>query len=143
MVEVFYAMGGAVLVQIEQVAVMAAVPHENLATGLALLAMITSVGGAVGQTISSAVWGNIVLKKLTSYLPDDKKGEARVIYGTLMTQLTYPIGSPERTATIAAFGDAQRVMVIIATCSLLPCFLWISMLRNNRLSQHQQRGLQA
>jgi hypothetical protein len=144
MVEVLYAMGGAVLVQIEQVAVMAAVPHENVATGLALLAMITSVGGAVGQSISGAVWTNIVLKKLTLYLPDNLKAEAPAIYADLKKQLSFPMGSPERTATIQAYGEAQKIMVIVATCSLLPCLLWTAMLKNIRLSQHRsQRGLQA
>jgi hypothetical protein len=144
MVEVLYAMGGAVLVQIEQVAVMAAVPHENVATGLALLAMVTSVGGAVGQTISGAVWTNIVLNKLTHYLPADRKGEAAAIYADLNKQLSYPMGSVERTATIKAFGDAQKVMVIVATCALVPCLLWTAMLKNIRLSQHRrERGLHA
>jgi hypothetical protein len=137
MVEVLYGMGGAVLVQIENVAVMAAVPHENVATGLALLAMTTSVGGAVGQTISGAVWTNVVPKRLVEYLPPDKKGLASAIYADLGKQLSYPFGSPEREAMIHAASDAQKIMLIVGTCALLPCIAWVAMLKNNRLSEHK------
>lgn len=144
MVEVLYAMAGAVMVQVEQVAVMTAVPHENLATGLALLAMITALGGAVGQAISSAVWNNLVLAKLTENLPEVKRDRARTIFDSIFVQLSYPMGSEEREATIKAYADAQKVMLTIAVCSLVPCLLWVALLRNNRLSQHQRRpGLQA
>ncbi|KAF1921993.1 major facilitator superfamily domain-containing protein [Ampelomyces quisqualis] len=144
MVEVFYAMGAAVVVQIESVAVMATVPHQNMATGLALLFMMTSLGGAFGQAISGAIWTNVVLKKLTMYLPEDKKHLAPSIYGNLNTQMSFKMGSPEREATIAAFGDAQKIMAVVAVCSLVPCLAWVFMLKNIRLSDHRRTaGLQA
>jgi hypothetical protein len=144
MVEVIWAMCAAMMVQIEQVAVMAAVPHENIATGLALLPMITSIGGSVGGAISGALWTNIVPKKLVEYLPADKKSEATKIYGDIVTQLSYPFHTPERQAIIRAYSDAQKVMVIVGTCALVPCFIWVAMLKNNRLSEHKSRkGLQA
>jgi hypothetical protein len=134
MVEVIWAMCAAMMVQIEQVAVMAAVPHENVATGLALLLMITSIGGSVGGAISGALWTNIVPKKLAEYLPADKKGETIKIYGDIVVQLSYPWDSPERQAIVRAYGDAQKIMVIVGTCALVPCFLWVIMLKNYRLS---------
>jgi hypothetical protein len=143
MVEVLYGMGGAVLVQIENVAIMASVPHENVATGLALLAMLTSVGGAVGQTISGAIWTNVVPRKLVEYLPQDRKYLAPAIYADLGKQLSYPFGSPEREAMIAAASDAQKIMLIVGTCALLPCLAWVALLKNHRLSEHKSgKGLQ-
>lgn len=144
MIEVFAAMAGAMLVQIEQVAVMAAVPHENVAVGLALLAMITSVGGSIGQTISTAIWTNIVPTKIAEYLPADKKNLAPALYASLNTQVGYAWETPERQAVVRAYGDAQRLMVIVGTVALVPCFLWVYMLKNYRLSEHRERkGLQA
>jgi len=48
-VEVIAALCAATILQIEQVAIMAAVPHENLPMGMALLFMVTSVGGSIGS----------------------------------------------------------------------------------------------
>ncbi|KAF2000345.1 MFS general substrate transporter [Amniculicola lignicola CBS 123094] len=135
MVEVFSAMAGGTLVLVEQLAIMAAVPHENIATGLALLAMITSIGGSVGQTISSAIWTQIVPTRLERYLPDDLKSQAPLIYGSLPTQLSYPKGSVVRDAIIHAYGDAQKLMVITGTCAMVPCLIWVLMLKNYKLSE--------
>jgi hypothetical protein len=144
MVEVFAAMAGAMLAQIEQVTIMAAVPHENMAVGLALLGMVTAIGGAIGQTIAVTLWTNIVPKKLTEYLPADKKHKAAAIYAKLEEQLSYAWPTPERQAIVRAYGDAQRLMVIAGTCALVPCFLWVYMLKNYRLSEHRERkGLMA
>jgi len=144
MVEVLSAMCGAMLVQIQQVAIMAAVPHENVAVGLALLSMITSIGGSIGQTVSAALWTNIVPGKIAEYLPADKKAQAALLYADLKVPLSFPMASPERQAVIRAYGDAQKLMVIVGTCALVPCFLWVYMLKNYRLSQHKERkGLMA
>lgn len=139
MVEILNAVGAAILVQIGIVAVMAAVPHEHVATAYALMQMVTSIGGSVGQGISGAVWTNIVPQKIRQYLPADKKEESAAIYHDLWVQLSYPMGSPEREATIKAYADAQKVMMIAGTCALVPCFLWVAMLKNYRLSQHRAR----
>lgn len=144
LVEVVNAMAGAIFVQVEQVAVMAAVPHENVAAGLALLLMVTSIGGSIGQTVSGAVWTQIVPHKLVQYLPAASKHRAAEIYASLDVQLALPWGSSEREAVIRAYGDAQKIMLIVGICALMPCFLWICMLKNYRLSEHMnRRGVQA
>jgi hypothetical protein len=139
MVEIFNAMGAAILVQIGIIAVMAAVPHEHVATAYALMQMITSLGGSIGQGISGAVWTNVVPQKINQYLPVGMKGEGAAIYKDIVVQISYPMGSPEREATIKAYADAQKIMMIAGTCALVPCFLWVAMLKNYRLSQQRQR----
>lgn len=139
MVEVFHAICGGTLVICEQLAVMAAVPHENLAVGLALLGMITQIGGSVGQTISTAIWTQIVPARLERYLPEELKVQAPSIYASLPTQLAYAWDSVERQAIVKAYGDAQKLMVITGTCALLPCIIWVLMLKNHKLSGHSER----
>ncbi|KAJ4298920.1 hypothetical protein N0V90_004163 [Kalmusia sp. IMI 367209] len=139
MVEVLGSMCGGSLVMIEQLAVMAAVPHENVAVGLALLGMITSIGGSVGQTISAAIWTQTIPTKLMQYLPEESKNQTAAIYASLPAQLALPWNSPERQAIVRAYGDAQRLMVIVGTCAWVPCFVWVFMLKNYRLSQHKDR----
>ncbi|MGC8200988.1 hypothetical protein, partial [Salmonella enterica] len=72
--------------------------------GLALLDLVTSVGGAIGQTISGAIWTNLMPQKLSLYLPDDLKADALTIYGDLTAQLSYEWGSPAREAIVQAYG---------------------------------------
>ncbi|KAH7084683.1 major facilitator superfamily domain-containing protein [Paraphoma chrysanthemicola] len=145
MVEVFWAMCGAVLVNVEQVAIFSTVRPEHVANALAMLSMVTGIGGAVGQAISGTIWTHIVPKKLLEYLPEDKKAEARTIYASLPVQLSYGWDTPERQAIVRAYGDAQKFMVIVGTCALVPCFLWVAMLRNSRLTEQgvQKKGVQA
>jgi hypothetical protein len=105
--------------------------------------MLTSVGGAVGQSVSGAIWTNIVPKKLVEYLPDDKKRLAPAIYADLGKQLSYPLGSPEREAMIRAASEAQMIMLIVGTCALVPCLAWVALLKNLRLGEHKfEKGLQ-
>ncbi|KAF1839176.1 siderophore iron transporter mirB [Decorospora gaudefroyi] len=144
MVEVFGAMASAMLLQIEQVAIMVAVPHEDIAVGLALLSVITAVGGAIGQSVSGALWNQIVPDKIAEYLPEASQDRIMEIFGDLNVQLALPWGSPEREALIKAFADAQKTMLIVGTCALVPCFVWVAMLKNSRMSDRMARkGLQA
>ncbi|KAI1510543.1 Siderophore iron transporter mirb [Pyrenophora tritici-repentis] len=144
MVEVFNAMASAMLLNVEQIAIMLAVPHEEVAVGFALLNVITAVGGAVGQSIGATVWSQVVRSKIEQYLPDTSKGRAKEIYSDITIQLALPWGSPEREAVVMAFADAQKVMLIIGTCALVPCLIWVAMLKDSRMSLgNTRKGLQA
>jgi hypothetical protein len=56
---------------------------------------------------------------LALYLPDSSKDRAVAIYADLIIQLWYAVGTPERDATIAGYGVAQKYMAI-ATTAVLP-----------------------
>jgi hypothetical protein len=144
LVEVLGAMASAMLYNVEQVAIMMAVPHDQVAVAFALLNVVTAVGGAIGQSVSSTLWAQIVPKKLAEYLPEGSKHLAPIIYGNINAQLGQPWGSPERKAVQHAFGDAQKVMVMFGTITFVPCFIWVAMLKNSRMSEMKARkGLQA
>jgi hypothetical protein len=54
------------------------------------------------------------------------------------------LGSPEREAMIRAASEAQMIMLIVGTCALVPCLAWMALLKNLRLSEHEnEKGLQA
>ncbi|KAI4940514.1 hypothetical protein J4E86_010894 [Alternaria arbusti] len=144
LVEVLGAMASAMLYNVEQVAIMMAVPHDQVAVAIALLNLVTAVGGAIGQSVSGTLWAQIVPKRLVEYLPEESKHLAPKIYGDITTQLALPWGSPERQAVVHAFGDAQKIMVLMGTCAFVPCFIWVAMLENQRMSERKARkGLQA
>lgn len=138
MCEVFTSLAGGTLASVEQIAVMSAVPHRDVAVSLALLALVTSVGGAVGQTISGAIWTNTLPGKLREYLPQELKGQAAAIYGDLTMQLGYEWGSPAREAIIKAYGETQKYMLIASVVASAGSLIWVVIMKNERLKDKQQ-----
>lgn len=138
MCQIFIAFSGGTLVICEEMAVMAAAAHSEVAVVLALLGLFTNIGGAVGQTIAGAIWTNTLPGLLEEYLPDNVKGQAFEIYGSLPKQLQYPMGSPEREAINRAYGDVQRRLVIASVCVLPLAFVFILMWRNINVKKVKQ-----
>lgn len=53
----------------------------------------------------------------------------------LDVQLSYPLGSSARIAIQAAYGEAQRYMLIAATCMLIVGVAAVSIWRDIRVSE--------
>jgi MFS family permease len=130
MCQIFIAFAGGTLVITQEVAIMAVVGPANIAVALALQSLFTAIGGAIGSTISGAIWTNIVPAELVKNLPPDLKGQAMDIYADLTVQLGYPIGSPGRDGIIAAYAVAQRYMCIAGTAVLALMIVWVMMWRD-------------
>lgn len=128
--EVFIAIAGGTLAICQQIAIMAAVSHKHFAVVLALLAMFSQIGGAIGSTVSAAIWTGVFPKKLKQYLPPDAQNNATIIFSALPQQLSYPVGSPVRVAIQHAYGDAQKIMLTAATCILVATLFTVSMWRD-------------
>ncbi|KAM0433478.1 hypothetical protein ACHAPT_004358 [Fusarium lateritium] len=142
MCEVLGSIAGGTFVMVEQIAVMASVPHRDVAVGIALLNLVTSVGGAIGQAISGAIWTNLMPSKLSRYLPEELQANALIIYGDITQQLAFPWGSPERDAIVKAYGETQKVMLIASVVALAGPVAWILLMKNHRLSEKEQtKGL--
>lgn len=134
MCQIFIAFGGGSLVICEDMAVMAAAPHADVASMLALIGLFSSVGGGIGQAISGAIYTNRFPQALDAALPGNATLNAQ-LYGDLKAQLGYPIGSPERTAVISAYADAQYFLTITATCFLVPCFIFIAVWKDFKVKE--------
>ncbi|KAI1136778.1 MFS general substrate transporter [Hypoxylon sp. FL0543] len=115
MCEILYAFAGGACVIAEQIAVMAAAAHQHVAVVLAMEGMFSSVGGAIGGTISAAIWTGTFPQALAKYLPPESQANLTEIYSQLPVQLSYPWGSPTRNAIIQAYGDGLRWMFVAAT----------------------------
>ncbi|KAF2007490.1 siderophore iron transporter mirB [Amniculicola lignicola CBS 123094] len=118
MCQIFIAFAGGACVITEQIAVMAATDHQYVAVVLALEGMFSSVGGGIGSSVAAAIWTGVFPKRIVEYLPESEKKNAVLIYGSLVQQLSYPKGTPARMAIERAYGDAQKYMLIGATCVL-------------------------
>ncbi|WVO14624.1 hypothetical protein L204_102261 [Cryptococcus depauperatus] len=138
MCQVFTAFGGGTMIDCQQVAVVAAASHNDAAAVLALLGLFGSVGGAIGNSVSGAIWTNTLPKALRSYLPEESLGDWKAIYDSLDTQLSYPVGSETRTAIINAYAEAQSRMLIASISIMALSLIWIFVIKNIRVTDIQQ-----
>ena len=126
MCQILKAVSGGTIIICEQLAVMAAVPHNEVTVMLALVALTSSVGRSIGGAISGGIWTNQLPGLLERYLPEEEQGNAAEIYGSLPVQLGYEWGSAARDAIVHAYGDVQRHMIIAGACFMplaLACVL--------------------
>ncbi|KAF2716037.1 MFS general substrate transporter [Polychaeton citri CBS 116435] len=142
MCQIFIAFSGGTLVVTEEIAIMAAVGPENVAVALALQALFTAIGGAIGTSISGAIWTNTVPNRLVEYLPESAKGNATEIYSSIYIALSYPVGSPERDAIIKAYAVAQRYMTITGTAVLVLALLWVAVWRDIKVKDFRKTANQ-
>ncbi|KAF3071147.1 Siderophore iron transporter mirB [Daldinia childiae] len=138
MCEILYAFAGGACVICEQMAVMAAAAHQHVAVVLAMEGMFSSVGGAIGGTVSAAIWTGVFPKALAKYLPAESQANLTDIYGQLPVQLSYPVGSPTRDAIILAYGDGLRWMFVAATAITVLGLVSVAFWRDIKVKDFKQ-----
>ncbi|KDN70834.1 putative major facilitator superfamily transporter [Colletotrichum sublineola] len=126
MCQIFNGVASGIFNTCAQIAIMSSVTHQEIAIALALYGLFGSIGAAIGLAIAGGIWNNVLPNALYQQLPADSKDLAASIFASITTQLSYPMGSPIRTAIIAAYADVQRKMVI-AGCAFIP-LIFISLL---------------
>ena len=104
-----------------------------IAVVLAVEGMFYSIGGAIGSSISAALWTGIFPKRLAKYLPAETQPDLMLIYGDINKQTLYPKGSRTRMAIEAAYGDAQMYMAIVSTAVLIIALGAVLMWRGKKL----------
>ena len=138
MCQIFIAFAGGTLVITSQTAAMAASSHQHIAVVLAFLALFSSIGGAIGQTVAAAIWTGIMPSALERNLPEADRPQAAAIYASLETQLSYEWGSPARHAINQSYSECQRIMLIIATCALVPAWICVAFWRDIKVKDFKQ-----
>lgn len=115
MCQIFISFAAGTIIICDEIAIMAAVSHQHIAVALAVLGMFGNIGGAIGLTVSAAIWQDIFPNRLAKYLPASELPNLLLIYEDITTQLSYPAGSPARIAIQHAYGDAQTRLLIAGT----------------------------
>ncbi|CAK7243289.1 MAG: hypothetical protein STHCBS139747_004806 [Sporothrix thermara] len=127
-----------------QMAVMAPVSHQEIAVVLAIYSMFGSIGASIGETIAGALWTNDLPKALYNELPEGSKNLTASIYGSLVVQLSYPVGSPIRTAINDAYGSVMHKMVIAGAVFMVPTVFCVFIWRDINLKKiEEEKGTQA
>ncbi|CAI6081822.1 unnamed protein product [Clonostachys chloroleuca] len=100
------------------------------------MAMMSPMGGAVGGTVSAAIWTGVFPKNLKEYLPEG--ANIAPIYGDLKVQIGYVSGSPERLAIKRAYADSQKLMFTTSLCLLAGALICVVFWRDTKVKQIKQ-----
>lgn len=117
--QILISFGGGMLYPIEQMTLMAVSAHEHVPALLAVESVFALTGKAIGYAISGAIWTDMFKDKLAEYLPISELPNLGEIYGSLEVQSAYPAGSAAFKAITLAYGDTQRIILIVSTCILV------------------------
>ena len=138
MCQIFISFAAGTVIICDEIAIMAAASHQYIAVVLAVLGVFGNVGGAIGLTISAAIWQATFPKKLAEYLPASELPKLLDIYASLPMQLSYPVGSPARIAVQHAYGDAQKMLLIAGTTAWAVGLVAVIMWRDIRIKGIKQ-----
>lgn len=138
MCQVFLAIGGSTFILVEQLAILAAVDHQHVATALAVLNVVGTIGDSAGLTISTVIWQNTYLKALLRYLPDSAKPNLNNIYEDLVTQLSYPIGTPTRLAIQKAYAYSELHLLSVGCGIIVLAIPWTILMKDINLKRKPQ-----
>ncbi|KAF2667094.1 MFS general substrate transporter [Microthyrium microscopicum] len=142
MCQIFIAISGGTLILTQQISIMSVVEHEQFAAVLALLGLFGYIGGAIGNSISGAVWTNTFPEALAKNLPDYAQANLTDIYNDLDTQLSYPMGDPVRDAIITSYAVAQKYMCTAGVCIMATSLIWVFMIKDVNVNRVKQtKGL--
>ncbi|KAM0752628.1 MFS general substrate transporter [Meredithblackwellia eburnea MCA 4105] len=127
MSNVLVGFGGSFSVVGSQVAAQASVPHADMATAIALLALWTNIGGSIGTAISAAIWTNEMPRNLEKRLNGVLNStEIADIFGSITNARD---SEPSvRSLVIQAYNDTVKSNMflpglIIAIVALIPGLL--------------------
>ncbi|KAF2154527.1 hypothetical protein K461DRAFT_310975 [Myriangium duriaei CBS 260.36] len=115
MCQIFISFAAGVIITSDEIAILAAASHQFVAASLATLGFFGNIGGAIGLTVTAAIWQKVFPEKLAEYLPASELPKLPMIYEDIVTQLSYREGSAARLAIQHAYGDAQRNILVTAT----------------------------
>ncbi|KAI7204395.1 hypothetical protein KC316_g1993 [Hortaea werneckii] len=87
-----------------RVASQASVPHEDVATVIANLALWSTLGSSVGASIASAIWSNLMLGYMREEMPNTPAATLQKIYGSITVLHSRPFDDPVRQGGIRAYS---------------------------------------
>ncbi|RSM18088.1 hypothetical protein CDV31_003010 [Fusarium ambrosium] len=106
--------------------------QSTLSMRLALVYLSSMIGSSIALAISGAIWTNTLPGRLASNLADLglTSEEETSIYGSLIVQLSYDIGTPVRDAIIRSYRGVFRILMIVATATSVVSWVGALMMRD-------------
>ena len=135
------AFGGGTNVIGQNMAVMAAADRDGVPMMLSLLFLFSSIGGAIGQAVSTAIYSNTFPRALSNALPADLQNTVQTLYlGGYEVQEKYVPGTVLRTATNFAWGRTQYYGCISAVAVWVLGVPAVAVWKNYNVDKKQNKG---
>ncbi|KAJ5094992.1 Major facilitator superfamily domain general substrate transporter [Penicillium argentinense] len=138
MCQIFLAVGGSIFILVEQLSILAAVDHQHVATALALLNVVGTIGDSTGLTISTVIWQNTYMKALLRDLPESAMSNLNNIYEDLVTQTSYPVGSATRLAIQNAYAYTELRLLAVGCGIMVLAIPWTILIKDINLKRKVQ-----
>jgi MFS transporter, SIT family, siderophore-iron:H+ symporter len=123
-----------------QASIQAATKHEHLAVITALYLSCYSIGSALGNTVSGAIWTQVLPFRLDALAVFGNETLATAAYGNPFDfAAAYPVGTPQRSEVVDAYQHTQRLLCITGICLCVPLIIFSCLLRDPRLGNEQSR----
>ncbi|WVQ70460.1 uncharacterized protein L199_008687 [Kwoniella botswanensis] len=110
---VMISLGGAISVISSQVASQASVPHNDLALAASILALWTSIGGAIGSAIAASVWNRRVPQMLELYVGDYYNHNATAL-AEIFGSIYVARAAEPRELIVKAYDEAVKPLYLAA-----------------------------
>lgn len=112
--------------------------HEHLAVMTGIYLATYNVGSALGNTVSGAIWTQVLPARLNENLNPLNATLGALAYGSPLTVAPqYPVGTPERTAIISSYQSVQKLLTITGLCLCVPLIVFGLLQRNPKLNDNQ------
>ncbi|KAJ5708177.1 hypothetical protein N7488_007978 [Penicillium malachiteum] len=138
MCQIFLAVGGSIFILVEQIAILSTVDHQHVATALAILNVVGTIGDSAGLTISTVIWQNTYLKALREYLPESAMSSINEIYESLETQLSYPVGTETSLGIQEAYAYSELRLLAVGCGVIVLAIPWTLLIKNVDLRKKVQ-----
>lgn len=124
-----------------QASIQSATQHEHVAIVTGLYLACYSIGSALGNCVSGAIWSQTLFQSLEANLAfQSNETLATAVYQSPVTvAVLYPVGDPIREAIIQSYQHLQRSLCIVGICLCVPLICFALLLRNPKLSEQQSQ----
>lgn len=120
-----------------QASIQAATRHEHVAVITGLYLACYSVGAAFGNTISGAIWTQVLPSQLEANLGGNAT-LAMAAYGSPFGFVAnYTMETPERQGVVEAYRHTQRLLCITGICLCVPLIAFACVIRDPKLGKEQ------
>ncbi|WRT66816.1 uncharacterized protein IL334_003779 [Kwoniella shivajii] len=110
---VFISLGGGISVISSQVASQASVTHNDMALAASILALWTSIGGAIGSAIAASVWNRRVPMLLEKYVGDYYEHNATAL-AEIFGSIYVARAAEPRALIVQAYDEAIKPLYLAA-----------------------------
>lgn len=136
--QVLLGFGSALFSWPAQASMQAHIKHEHLAVMTGTFLASYNVGSAIGNTISGAIWTQLLPSSLQAELSGINPALAISAYKDPFTAIAeWPMGTPERTAIVSSYQYIQHRITITGICLCVPLMAFALAVRDPKLNDEQ------